>query len=87
MPWLALAYVAVNIVFNITGLRLLKIASALDSVVASLISVPLTTLVFCLPVPLLVQSRFSFMVLLGLGVLLFGIWLYNLPQVKERADD
>lgn len=87
MPWLALGYIMVNIVFNVTGLRLLKIASALDSVVASLISVPLTTLTFCLPLPLLVQSQFSPMVLLGLGVLLTGIWLYNLPKTTQSAND
>ncbi|KAK4531827.1 hypothetical protein CCYA_CCYA09G2684 [Cyanidiococcus yangmingshanensis] len=87
MPWLALGYVGVNIIFNVTGLRLLKIASALDSVVASLISVPLTTLAFCLPLPLLVRSRFSPMVILGLVVLLTGIWLYNLPRTTRPADD
>ena len=84
MPWLAILYVAFNLGFNITGLRLLKIASALDATVVSMVSVPLTTLAFCLPLPILARSRFSPVVVLGLVVLLSGIWMYNRPA--KRAE-
>lgn len=77
MPWLTLAYICANLTFNIAALNLVRCSSAVVALLASLFTVPLTSLVFCLPLPLLVATPFSWWFVGGLAVISSGVLLYN----------
>lgn len=77
MPWLTLAYIGANLSFNIAALNLVRCSSAVVALLASLFTVPLTSLVFCLPLPLLVATPFSWWFVGGLAVITAGVLLYN----------
>ncbi|GAB0493139.1 hypothetical protein MMPV_004412 [Pyropia vietnamensis] len=77
MPWLTLAYIGANLSFNIAALNLVRCSSAVVALLASLFTVPLTSLVFCLPLPLLVATPFSWWFVGGLAVISTGVLLYN----------
>jgi len=77
MPWLTLGYIGANLAFNIAALNLVRCSSAVVALLASLFTVPLTSLVFCLPLPLLVATPFSWWFVGGLAIIAAGVLLYN----------
>ncbi|OSX76552.1 hypothetical protein BU14_0185s0013 [Porphyra umbilicalis] len=77
MPWLTLGYIGANLAFNIAALNLVRCSSAVVALLASLFTVPLTSLVFCLPLPLLVATPFSWWFVGGLAIIAAGVLMYN----------
>lgn len=85
MPWLTVVYVVCNVLYNIFGLTLMKQASSTVVLIASVAAVPLVSLAFCLPIPLLSPSPFAWSTVAGLVVVMTGILIYNLPP-QSRGD-
>ena len=83
MPWLTLLYIGCNIVFNVFALNMVKMTSASTGILVNLFSVPILSLVFCLKLPLLEPSPFSWNIVAGLAVITFGVLLYSLRQASQ----
>jgi drug/metabolite transporter (DMT)-like permease len=77
MPWLTLCYVGFNILFNIFGLTLMKEASSTVALISTVSALPLVSLIFCLPLPLLTPSPFSWFTCASLAVVMAGVCVYN----------
>ncbi len=90
MPWLTLFYIACNITFNIVALNMVKLTSASTGILVNLFSVPILSLVFCLKLPLLEPSPFSWNIIAGLAVITLGVLLYNMrartPEPKTAPN-
>jgi CRT-like, chloroquine-resistance transporter-like len=85
MPWLTLLYIACNVIFNVCALTLMKQASSTVVLISSICAVPLVSLVFCLPLPMLTPSPFSWMTCFGLFVVMFGVCVYNIAPAPRRS--
>ncbi|XVE55628.1 hypothetical protein DITRI_Ditri03aG0173900 [Diplodiscus trichospermus] len=87
-PLLPLLYTITNMVFNISGLNLLKVSSAVVSSLAVTLSVPISIYALSLPMPYLPDGEsLSPFFLLGSLILLSGLVLYNTAQpVKEGSE-
>jgi len=81
-PLLPLAYVAVNLVFNIAALRLMRATSAVTISFVLALTVPITVLVFSLPLPYLpyLPSVLGGQFMLGLAILLVGLAGYTITS-------
>jgi hypothetical protein len=86
MPWLTLLYISCNVIFNVCGLTLMKHASSTVALIASICALPLVSLVFCLPLPLLTPSPFSWTTCLGLVFVMFGVCVYNIYPVRREPS-
>ncbi|KAH7862374.1 hypothetical protein Vadar_003943 [Vaccinium darrowii] len=76
-PLLPLLFVIVNMGYNVSLLRLLKISSAVVSCLASTVSVPISVFLFTLPLPYLgVASSLPPGFISGAVVLLLGMLIY-----------
>ncbi|KAH9690270.1 protein CLT2 [Citrus sinensis] len=86
-PLLPLLYIATNMAFNISMLRLMKISSAVVSSLVVMLSVPIAIYVLSLPLPYLPEgASLSPFFLFGSVILLLGLTLYNLPQPAKRSS-
>ncbi len=79
MPWLTLGYVFANIMMNLFGLTLMSRASSTVVLMSSVAALPIVSLIFCFPLPLVTPSPFSWFTVAGLVVVMLGIALYNKP--------
>ncbi|CAK0894291.1 unnamed protein product, partial [Prorocentrum cordatum] len=80
MPGLLILYWAGNISYRLASLRAVRRLSSLASMLANLFSVPLSSLVFCLPLglPLLGPPEpFSMRLVAGLLLICLGLVIYN----------
>eukprot|EP00249_Psilotum_nudum_P018141 c26658_g1_i2 orf=384-1214(+) len=85
-PLLPLLYVAVNISFNVSVLRLLKMSSAVVSSLCMTIAVPLSIYMFTLRLPYIgapasLLSEFYF----GAAVLVAGLAIYNFSDRTKKV--
>ncbi|CAA7399419.1 unnamed protein product [Spirodela intermedia] len=86
-PLLPLLYMLVNITFNISLLSLVKISSALVSSLAATLSVPIAIYVLSLPLPYIPRGAdLDGFFMVGTGVLVLGLMLYNLPKPDKPSD-
>eukprot|EP00913_Durusdinium_trenchii_P019904 g18710.t1 len=86
---LTLFYIMANVSLSITALMLVQRTSAAATVLANVVALPLSALLFCLPLPLLEQEAFHWrfavsLLLIVLGNLLYSYHLLRKGQ-KERA--
>ncbi|EKX53224.1 hypothetical protein GUITHDRAFT_132977 [Guillardia theta CCMP2712] len=82
MPWLFFAYMIANLSLNLSGIALTKRGGAVGTFVIGTVLVPITSLVFCLNIPLLGASRFSWIFVGGLVFTTAGSLLYNHQKVS-----
>jgi hypothetical protein len=76
-PLLPVLFIIVNMCFNISLLHLLKISSAVVSCLASTFSVPISVLLFTLPLPYLgAASSLPPGFVAGAVVLIIGLFIY-----------
>jgi hypothetical protein len=68
----SILYVLANLVLNISAIRILKIGGAVEINLASMALVPINSLLFCLPIPLLGATPFSLYFVSGLAVVVGG---------------
>ena len=94
MPYATIIYIAVNLVWNISFILLVKQGGAVLSFIAAAVSFPLANLAFILDWPLLPGNGFTIpdgpLDLLALFVVLSGLIIYRvfsimLQRKKERA--
>ena len=76
-PLFPLAYIAMNIAFNIAALRLVRTSSALTTGLTMAVMTPLSVAAFTLPLPLLAPAALGPAFWGGAGVLTAGLLLYN----------
>lgn len=86
MPWLTVWYVVCNVIFNIFGLTLMKQASSTVALIATVGSLPLVSLAFCLPLPLLARSHFSWATCASLAIVILGVYLYNAAPASSKTS-
>lgn len=80
-PLLPLLFITMNMAFNISVLNLVKMSTALVASLTATLAVPLSIYVLSLPLPYLPGgTSLSTSFLVGVGVLVLGLILYNLPQ-------
>uniref|UniRef100_A0ACD5TUU0 Uncharacterized protein n=1 Tax=Avena sativa TaxID=4498 RepID=A0ACD5TUU0_AVESA len=80
-PLLPLLFITMNMAFNISVLNLVKMSTALVASLTSTLAVPLSIYVLSLPLPYMPGgTSLSTSFLVGAGVLVLGLLLYNLPQ-------
>lgn len=72
MPMLTVMYIIANLVLNISAIRLLKLGGAVEINLASMALVPINSLLFCLPIPLLVATPFTLHFVGGLAIVVCG---------------
>lgn len=84
---LSFIYVLANLVLNISAIRILKIGGAVEINLASMALVPINSLLFCLPIPLLGATPFSLYFVSGLAVVVGGKSIPSpaLPHHFDRA--
>ena len=83
-PLFPLAYIFVNILFNISALACIKRTSSVTFAVALAVALPLSALVFALPLPLLAApARPTTNFYIGLTLLVAGLLLYSLFNKKK----
>jgi hypothetical protein len=85
MPWPYVVYIVINLAFNITLLILLKRASALQGFMALKAIVPITFLLYFIPLPLLKVSTFNPYMIVGLVVLLIGLAGYRYSSYVQKT--
>ncbi|XP_078437293.1 CRT (chloroquine-resistance transporter)-like transporter 2 [Wolffia australiana] len=86
-PLLPLVYMLVNMSFNISLLSLVKISSAVVSSLSVTLSVPIAIYIFTLPLPLIPRgSSLDAFFLIGTGVLVLGLMIYNLPRSTKTPS-
>jgi len=81
-PGLLLLYWFCNILFTFVALRIVRQASAAAVVLANVIALPLSALVFCFKLPLLPPQRFHWHVTLGLVLVVMGNYIYGRAGLK-----
>lgn len=85
-PLLPLLFIIVNMCFNISLLRLVKMSSAVVASLSITLAVPLSIFVFTLPLPYLgAESRLTPIFILGATILVLGLVIYNLPNNSKDA--
>lgn len=81
-----LLFIIVNMCFNISLLRLVKMSSAVVASLSITLAVPLSIFVFTLPLPYLgAESRLTPIFILGATILVLGLVIYNLPNNSKDA--
>jgi len=91
-PLLAVVYWSCNIGFSFAALQLVRRASASTVVLANVIALPLSALVFCCPLPLLERQAFHWSFAFSLTVVVAGNVLYGRagargnPAAKPAGD-
>ncbi|KAF6266272.1 Crt-like protein [Scenedesmus sp. NREL 46B-D3] len=76
-PLLPLAYIAVNIAFNVAAVYLVRSSGAVATALTMSCLVPITVLAFTLPLPLLPQAQLGAGFVLGALLLMLGLLTYN----------
>eukprot|EP00197_Chlamydomonas_leiostraca_P007043 CAMPEP_0202860260 /NCGR_PEP_ID=MMETSP1391-20130828/2039_1 /ASSEMBLY_ACC=CAM_ASM_000867 /TAXON_ID=1034604 /ORGANISM="Chlamydomonas leiostraca, Strain SAG 11-49" /LENGTH=566 /DNA_ID=CAMNT_0049539403 /DNA_START=243 /DNA_END=1944 /DNA_ORIENTATION=- len=76
-PGLPVAYVLLNLAFNVAMLRLLRSVGTVTTTIVGSCLVPLTILAFTLPLPFLEPAVMSANFVAGVIVLLVGLLVYN----------
>jgi len=85
VPGLSLLYWACNIGFTFAALRLVRQASAAAVVLANVIALPLSALVFCWQLPLLTPQQFHWHFAIGLALVVVGNFTYGRAGLKTHA--
>ncbi|CAL1171412.1 unnamed protein product [Cladocopium goreaui] len=80
---LVVFYIAANVALSITALLLVQKTSAAATVLANVVALPLSALVFCLPLPLLEQQAFHWQFALSLVLIVLGNLLYSHRSLRE----
>lgn len=83
-PLLPLAYVAVNLLFNVVALWLVRGRGSITVVLSSAVLLPLTVAVFSRPLPLMEPSILGFNFYLGVALIMAGLLLYNSHMIRPR---
>jgi len=86
MPGLLLVYWACNVLYRLGMLRSVQRLSSLTTLFSNMFTVPLSSLVFCLPLqlPLLGRSeQFSLALVLGLLVLCMGLLIFHFAVLNS----
>jgi len=84
-PGLSLLYWACNIGFTFAALRLVRRGSAATVVLANVIALPLTALVFCWKLPLLPPQQFHWHFAFGLALVVVGNYVYGRAGLEACA--
>jgi len=84
MPWLLLLYWAFNCAYRVVQLRVVQELSSLAVLLTNVLTVPLSSLVFCLPLPLLTASTFSPCLVLSLLIIGLGLLVFNGKQLYDQ---
>lgn len=85
-PLLPLLFIVMNMCFNISLLRLVKMSSAVVASLSITLAVPLSIFVFTLPLPYLAaESRLTPTFILGATILVLGLVIYNFPKNARDA--
>eukprot|EP00931_Biecheleriopsis_adriatica_P088573 TRINITY_DN62865_c0_g1_i1.p1 TRINITY_DN62865_c0_g1~~TRINITY_DN62865_c0_g1_i1.p1 ORF type:complete len:418 (-),score=69.42 TRINITY_DN62865_c0_g1_i1:19-1152(-) len=79
---LLLVYCAANIFYVIITLAAITRLSSVVVLLLSTLAVPLTTLVFCMNLPMLGAAPFRWLTMLGVLVIFAGLLLYNHKQLR-----
>ncbi|KAG1342120.1 protein CLT2, chloroplastic [Cocos nucifera] len=89
-PLLPLLFIMMNMAFNISLLRLVKISSALVASLAATLAVPISIYILSLPLPYIPQgTSLNLYFIIGAAIVVLGLMLYNLPQSanwSHRSD-
>ncbi|XP_039114198.1 protein CLT2, chloroplastic [Dioscorea cayenensis subsp. rotundata] len=86
-PLLPLLFIATNMAFNIFLLNLVKMSSALVSSLVVTLAVPMSIFILSLPLPYIPQgASLNFWFVIGTGILVVGLMLYNLPKLENQFD-
>lgn len=80
---LVVFYIAANVALSITALLLVQKTSAAATVLANVVALPLSALVFCLPLPLLEQQAFHWQFAMSLVLIVLGNLLYSHRSLRE----
>lgn len=81
---LTVFYIAANVALSITALLLVQKTSAAATVLANVVALPLSALVFCLPLPLLEQQAFHWQFAVSLLLIVLGNLLYSHQSLRKR---
>ncbi|GLJ28881.1 hypothetical protein SUGI_0569260 [Cryptomeria japonica] len=85
-PLLPLLFITVNMCFNISLLRLVKMSSAVISSLSATLAVPISIYVFTLPLPYIgAEPALPPTFILGAAILVFGLVIYNLRRTVKDA--
>jgi len=84
MPWLILLYWGLNCFYRVVQLRVVQELSSLAVLLTNVLTVPLSSLVFCMPLPLLAASSFSPYLVLSLVVIGLGLLVFNAGQLRAQ---
>ncbi|CAJ1454700.1 unnamed protein product [Effrenium voratum] len=80
---LAAFYIAANVALSITALLMVQQTSAATTVLANVVALPLSALLFCLPLPLLEQQAFQWRLGASLLLVVLGNLLYSHRALKR----
>lgn len=80
---LVVFYIAANVALSITALLLVQKTSAAATVLANVVALPLSALIFCLPLPLLEQQAFHWEFAMSLVLIVLGNLLYSHRSLRE----
>ncbi|KAG2400001.1 Protein CLT2-like protein [Vigna angularis] len=87
-PLLPLLYIITNLAFNISLLNAVKTSSAVVSSLLVMLSVPISVYILSLPLPYLPEgTSLSPFFLLGCGILLCGLLLYNTSRPVRNSSE
>jgi len=86
-PWVQLSYVAINLFFNVTALRLLQVSNAVTTSLVATMVVPLAIIAFAtLPLPYLSPPALSWRFWVGSAILVLGQVLYTLSRERSPQE-
>ncbi|XP_027942590.1 protein CLT2, chloroplastic [Vigna unguiculata] len=87
-PLLPLLYIITNLAFNISLLNVVKTSSAVVASLLVMLSVPISVYILSLPLPYLPEgTSLSPFFLLGCGILLCGLLLYNTSRPVRNSSE
>eukprot|EP00415_Alexandrium_ostenfeldii_P001683 UN1683 len=84
MPWLLLLYWGFNCGYRVIQLRVVQELSFIAVLLTNVLTVPLSSLIFCLPLPLLTASSFSPYLMLSLVIIGLGLLVFNSSQLYSK---
>jgi len=84
-PGLSLLYWACNIGFTFAALRLVRRGSAATVVLANVVALPVSALVFCWKLPLLPPQQFHWHFAFGLALVVVGNYVYGRAGLEACA--
>mmetsp|Transcript_74474 Transcript_74474/g.205511 ORF Transcript_74474/g.205511 Transcript_74474/m.205511 type:complete len:455 (-) Transcript_74474:162-1526(-) len=85
-PLLAVVYWSCNIGFSFVALQLVRQASASTVVLANVIALPLSALIFCCPLPLLERQPFQWCFALSLVMVVAGNTIYGRAGLSRHSS-